>query len=235
MNRLTVLQKIIDHIKARTYLEIGVEKGTIISRIKAPHKIGVDPKMIFPKRLRIQKLLGFAKFQTIEETSDIFFEKYATKILFQRIDVAFIDGLHTYQQSLKDVENTLRYLNTEGIIVLHDCNPLNYASAYPVKKSIDEVIRLADQGDLPGWNGAWNGDVWKALAHLRIKHENLNIFTLDLDWGLGIISFGKSTPLKQFTIEEIQNADYAFLEKNRTTLLNLQPPKYLDVFLGNRP
>jgi SAM-dependent methyltransferase len=233
MNRLSVLQTIIDHIHAKTYLEIGVETGTIISNIDAPNKIGVDPKFLFSKRLVLKKLAGIINFKAIAATSDIFFDKEAEKLLRDGIDVALVDGLHTYNQSLRDIKNCLRYLNPGGVIVVHDCNPVNYASAYPIQdsQSLDDVMKLAEAGELPGWNGSWNGDVWKSIAHLRITNTDLNVFTLDLDWGLGIISRGDYHPLTDISLEDLQKMDYYSFEKKRTELLNLKHPKYLTEFL----
>src|SRR5687768_17784278 len=91
MNRLSVLQTIIDHIHAKTYLEIGVETGTIISNINAPNKIGVDPKFLFSKRLVLKKLAGIINFKAIAATSDLFFDKEADKVLRDGIDVALVE------------------------------------------------------------------------------------------------------------------------------------------------
>jgi hypothetical protein len=236
MNRLSVLQRIINHFNGQTYLEIGVQTGAIISNIHAPNKIGVDPKFLFPRKLRLKKLLGLTGFKALETTSNAFFEKEADKILYDGIDVALIDGQHTYGQSLTDVENCLKYLNPSGVIVMHDCNPLNYASAYPIQESesLEDVMKLAEAGELPGWNGSWSGDVWKTIIHLRIKNKNLNIFTLDLDWGLGMISRGEGNGLGKLSLEDLQHMDYWALEKNRTELLNLKHPKYLDEFLKTK-
>lgn len=233
MNRLSVLQKIIHRINAKTYLEIGVQTGVIISNIDAPVKIGVDPNFLLSKKLKLMKLVGLLDFKAIEKTSDAFFESDADRILKSGIDVALIDGHHTYNQALKDAQNCLRYLKPSGVIVMHDCNPNNYACAYPIKdaESVDDVIKLADAGELPGWNGSWSGDVWKAIVHLRIINQDLNIFTLDLDWGLGIITSGKGKPLSDISVADLQKMDYWSLEKNREVLLNLKHPKYLDEFL----
>ena len=233
MNRLSVLQKIIDRVKAKTYLEIGVQTGVIISNINAAVKIGVDPNFLLSKKLKLRKLVGLLDFKAIEKTSDAFFESDADSVLKSGIDVAFIDGHHTYNQSLKDAQNCLAYLNPSGVIVMHDCNPNNYACAYPISDSgsVDDVIKLAEAGELPGWNGSWSGDVWKAIVHLRMANQNLNIFTLDLDWGLGIITRGKGRPVSDISVGELQKMDYWTLENNREVLLNLKHPKYLEEFL----
>jgi hypothetical protein len=234
MNRLTVLQKLIDHFNAKTYLEIGVKRGRVISSIKAPNKIGVDPKFVFPRKLKLKKAVGLINFKTFEITSDAFFEKEARRVLKNGIDVAFVDGLHTYEQSLRDVENCLQYLNPSGVIVMHDCNPTDSATAYPLKESqsFEDLAKMADAGQLPGWKKSWCGDVWKTIVHLRINNKDLNVFTLDADFGLGVIARGKSDFLVNSTLDELKKAEYSFLEKNRTQLLNLKPSTYFNEFLN---
>lgn len=44
-------------------------------------------------------------------TSDKFFKKF---------NVIFIDGLHNYKQYQKDCLNSIRSLEDEGIIIVHD-------------------------------------------------------------------------------------------------------------------
>jgi hypothetical protein len=234
MNRLTVIQTIIDRGSAQTYLEIGVRHGGILTRLRCKTKIGIDPYLKLSGGKRFKNFVGIMNFKTYRMTSDEFFLKKAREVFGKGIDVAFVDGLHTYDQSLKDVENCLKYLNEDGVIVMHDCSPLNHASAYTVKESVKEVLELAGKGELPGWNDTWNGDVWKALVHTRIAHDDLEVFTLDLDFGLGIISRGKGNGLKKFTVHDIRQADYSFLERDRVNLLNLKPPKYLYEFLDRK-
>jgi Methyltransferase domain len=204
--------------------------------MKAPRRIGVDPKFQFTRKMRMQRLFGIQKMETFETTSNDFFDKNASNILSQGIDVAFVDGLHTHAQSFKDVEDCLQYLNEGGVIVMHDCNPLSAATAYPAVDSHDEVVELAEKGEIPGWNCCWNGDVWKAFVKIRLTHPELYAFTLDLDWGLGIITKKSNTALlpasiKGYSVREIEEADFSFFERNRQDLLNLQPPKFLNDFL----
>lgn len=221
-------------MKAKTYLEIGVSHGRIITKVKCKTKIGIDPKFKLSEGKRFKKFIGLMKFKTFKMTSDKFFLEYTNNALGNGIDVAYIDGFHTYKQSLKDVENCLKYLNNKGVIIMHDCNPLNYAGAFPAKESKNEVTELARKGELPGWNSCWNGDVWKTIVHLQIKHNDLEVFTLDLDWGIGIISRGNNSGKINYTEKELEYADYTTLENDRVTLLNLMPPKYLYDFLNRK-
>jgi hypothetical protein len=232
MNRLNVIQKIIDKVQAKTYVEIGVSLGNVFLNIEAPKKIGIDPGYIFSKTKNLRLKLGLDKEKMFRMPSDDFFQMNAPETLKEGVDVVFVDGMHTYEHSLRDVENSLKYLNVGGVIVMHDCNPLNYASAYPIKASTDEMIPLINNLEMPGYNTTWAGDVWKAVAHLRIVRNDLNIFTLDLDWGMGIITKGQHKPLENYSIRDIENMDYYAFEKDRENILNLKHPKYLLDFLN---
>jgi hypothetical protein len=238
MNRLHVIQRIADAVKCKVYLEIGVNTGEIFFQVRSPLKIAVDPDFKFSsfqrfKRGSVRPVFRGEREMFFEKTSDDFFNA-DSGILKNGIDVAFIDGLHTYDQVMRDVQNTLRFLNPAGIIILHDCNPLNASGAWPVKNSIREVLELAAAGKVSGWNGMWNGDVWKAVVHIRAAEKNLNLFTLDLDWGLGILSRGQMENPLDVTPDAIEQMTYSDLEKNRETFLNLKPPSYLDRFLKER-
>ena len=234
MNRLDVLQAIVDRIHAETYLEIGVNHGQVISHLRCPRKVGVDPDFRFGPRLKLKRLLGQVRFITVAATSDAFFADNAAALLPRGVDVVFVDGLHSCRQVLVDVDNSLRYLNPGGVIVIHDCNPLNQAGATPITRSLADVIAAAAAGDLPGWNGCWSGDVWKAVGYLRAARHDLRVFTLDLDWGLGIVERGSDSSTLPWPGSAILDADYSFLERHREAVLGLKPPRHLFEWLERR-
>ena len=63
------------------------------------------------------------------KTSNLFFRDKVPQVYKNnKIDIAFIDGLHTYEQSLSDARNCLRYLNHDGYIIFHDCKSVNNES-----------------------------------------------------------------------------------------------------------
>lgn len=161
--------------------------------------------------------------------SDVFFDTQKPMLSEYGIDVAFIDGLHTFEQSLKDVENTLNHLNTNGVIVLHDCNPLSKAAAYPAQ-SIDEVRKI----NPPGFDGVWNGDVWKTIAYLRATRKDLNVFVLDCDFGLGVVTRGTPENMLEYSAEAVRNLSYRDLSENRKPLLNLKDARFIEEFLKGR-
>lgn len=232
MNRLIAIQKIIDKIKANTYVEIGVRDGAVINKVRAPYMYGIDPCFSLSRNDKVKKIFHLLNFKAIDLTSDEFFEKQLpSRIQKYGIDVAFVDGLHTYQQALKDVENSLKHLNENGFIIMHDCNPISAAGAYPMKESFSEIEEYIRKEKPEGWNWNWNGDVWKALVHLRITHDDLQIFTVDADWGLGIVKKGPSEKLQNLTVEQLKEANYSLLEQDRKELLNLKEPSYFLDFI----
>ena len=228
MNKIDIIQNIIDKTNARTYLEIGVHKGHTFLRIKARHKIAVDPYYLISARKKISwafKNPGIFSAKYYRLTSDEFF---TSKRFPQGLDVVFVDGLHSFEQALKDVNNSLFHLNENGVIVMDDCNPPNEAASYPAQ-SLDHVASL----NLPGWTGEWCGDVWKAVCHLRSFKKDLNVFVLDCDHGIGIITRGKPDRLLNFTQEDVNKLAYHDLANQRNELLNLKYIDFLNHFLRN--
>ena len=114
--RYELLNHLIDTYSFVNYLEIGVFSGECIRAVKAEHKDGVDP--------------GHEGFMVDEVnypiTSDEFFELINGHDI--KYDLIFIDGLHHYEQVKKDIENSLKHIQPNGIIMMHDCNPLTYES-----------------------------------------------------------------------------------------------------------
>ena len=142
-------------------------------------------------------------------TSNNFF-KYINEN--QKYDIIFIDGLHLEKQAKKDILNSLDHLLSGGTIIVHDCNPR--------EEKRQREIQVGKK---------WNGTVWKAFAKLRMNREDLKMYVVGIDHGIGIIQRGSQVcfpwhPDKKFT--------YDFLEKNRIELLNLISVREFKRILG---
>ena len=223
MNRLEVIQTIINKTKTQTYLEIGVRYGTVFLRIRAPRKIAVDPLFKIPLLKKVFFMMNNLNSAYYQKTSDDFFREDFESFKDKKIDVAFIDGMHTYEQSLKDVKNCLRYLNEGGVVILHDCNPVTEAMAAPSYEIFKEM---------PQRGKAWCGGVWKTIVHLRSLHDDLNIFVLDCDYGLGIVTRGSQENVLTHSADEIKKMTYSDLADKRETMLNLKHPEYFYEFIS---
>ncbi|MDR6569911.1 Predicted O-methyltransferase YrrM [Chitinophaga ginsengisegetis] len=235
MNRIAVIKSLLQRTKAKVYVEIGVDTGYVFFSLNAPvkAKIAVDPEFRFSFRawLRTKLRPGNAKY--FQVTSDQFFADQKEMLRRDGIDVAFVDGLHTYKQCYQDIVNCLEYLNDGGFIVVHDVNPPNAACESPVGASQQEVLAKAERGEIPDWTGAWTGDVWKSIAMLRTR-KDLQVFTIDSDWGIGVITKGTPESVLDVSIPAIEAMSYADLEKNRYELINLKPSHYFFEFLQEK-
>ncbi len=170
--RFEIIQDIINLKKYNSYLEIGCDRNQSFSKIKIKKRIGVDP----------------VEGGTHKMTSDHFFTGNK-----DNFDIIFIDGLHEYTQVMRDIKNSLKFLNKEGVILLHDCLP----------RTIWNQIT-------PRINSDWNGDVWKSLVHCR-TFENIDTYTLIADRGVGIIFPRKNRNLIKFE-KKIDFKDLSFKE-----------------------
>jgi hypothetical protein len=225
MDRLFIVQTLMKQKKLNNYLEIGVFNGHIFFKVKSNFKIAVDPEFRFDFARKCGKALinpynFFNKY--VEKTSDDFFEQDAKHFLVKKkIDIALIDGMHEYAFALRDVENTLQYMSDDAVIIMHDCNPQTKQSAISF-----------EEWKANGFVGVWNGDVWKTIVHLRSLRNDIDVFVLDCDFGLGIITKRKPENMLPFKQTEINNFTYDDLNNNRQQWLNLKPANYFYEFFG---
>jgi hypothetical protein len=235
LKRYDMIQQCIDVIKKRkskvNYLEIGVQTGFCFFKIKANKKLAVDPDFIIKTKNKVKayiKNLSNFNNKFFELTSDDFFEQKKDYIKsVGGLDVVFIDGLHLYEQVVKDIKNSLTYLNKGGVILVHDCNPLNENAAVRAYTS-SEVAAM----NLPGYDYIWNGDVYKAIVELRATRKDIDVMVINSDHGVGIITQGNSEVPLTLSKEQLAGLNYAYLDKNRESYLNLKQASYFPVFIS---
>ena len=234
MNRIEAVQRALRGRRKPAYLEIGVSRGSAFRHIGADEKIAVDPAFKLSARSRRLAEVKARATHYFETTSDAFFANEADFLESRGIDVALIDGNHTYEQVVLDVENTLQYLRDDGVILLHDCNPTRASIACPATSFADFLAQnrwrdlLARTLYLP----PWSGDVWKAIVHLRSTRKDLRITVLECDFGVGIVRKGLPESRLSYSPQEIEALSYQDLAADRERLLNLKPPRYLGEFLA---
>lgn len=232
MNRIQVAQAALDIFEDPNYLEIGVCTGESFIPMRAKRKWGVDPGYIISWKRRLKyavfSFLGLKTENLYRMTSDDFFEKKKEMLSSLGVHVCFVDGLHTYEQALRDVLNTLKDLKPGGIVLMHDCNPATEVMALPA-----ESIEAVSKEDIPGWNGAWSGDVWKAVVHLRSLYSDLNVFTLDCDTGIAVVTKGVPETRLNYSKADIDSMDYSVFAPRRAELLDLRSPSILPAFLSD--
>jgi len=230
MDRIQIAQAALDTLGRGAYLEIGVDTGGSFIPIKARRKWGVDPGCTVTRRRELKyalfSLLGIRIERLFRLKSDDFFLEKEMLLASRGIDVCLVDGLHTYEQSLRDILNALKYLTPKGVILVHDCNPSTELMARPAA-SINDLIQLG----IPDWDGAWSGDVWKAIVHLRALRDDVDAFVLDCDTGIGVVTKCRRKAPLTYSESDIRAMDFKCLANSRDSLLGLQPADYFNEFL----
>jgi hypothetical protein len=172
---VAIVQAELDRFRRPRYLEIGVNVGVLFLHVRAHGKVGVDPVRRIPRWKRVAHPTTALRGRLVARPSDDYFARLDPG---ERFDVVFVDGLHTFEQSLRDVENALEHLAPDGVVLVHDCNPADAIAGGPD----------------PGATGdaGWNGEVWKTIVHLRATRSDLDVRVLDTDFGVGVVRRGES-------------------------------------------
>ena len=192
-------------LEPQRYLEIGVHRGHSLALVRPEtHAVGVDPEPMVENSPDNAVI--------VPTTSDRFFgDPDLFGLLGGPIDLAFVDGLHLYEQALRDVANIERHSSPQGVILIHDCLP------------IDAETSAREQTSM-----IWSGDVWKVVVALRHHRPDLTVTTVDVEpTGLAIVSgldpdntvlFDRCTEivdeLSDLTFEDLQAA-------GRSSMLNV--------------
>jgi hypothetical protein len=187
MTRTDIINGLISKHNYQSYLEIGIQFGDNINQITINFEnvVSVDPN---PEYLATHCC-----------TSDQFFSIYQKKF-----DIIFIDGLHVSNQVDRDISNSLNFLNTDGTIVIHDCNP-----------------RLEENAIVPHMGHVlhWNGSVWMSIVKVRCNNPDISVSVVDTDFGCGIIQKGSQILYTVDPLEKCLNWEY--FNTHRKELLNL--------------
>ena len=108
------------------YLEIGVARGDTFDKVNAPLKVAVDPKFRFD-HVEAQRANPGTTYHDV--TSDEYFGKHVEAT--EKFDVIYLDGLHTFEQTLRDLNNALEHLEPHGVILIDDVRPHTYLASLP--------------------------------------------------------------------------------------------------------
>lgn len=168
-----LLSTIHDIVRPRTYLEIGLGHGKSLALAgNDTVALGVDPVMADWDKLFFCRENPSPRIYPL--TSNDFFSKHNLPFEMGQdvCDLAFIDGLHLFEQALMDFANVERFCTKTSVILLHDCLPIN--------------PRIAQRERC---TGLWTGDVWKVIPCLKAVRPDLTIITIPaFPSGLAIVT-----------------------------------------------
>ena len=208
LSRLDALNRLAAQLRARTYLEIGVQTGIVFRGVNVPMRVGVDPD---PTSAATRHMTSDAFFAMRDEHLST-----AGAGALGTFDLIFIDGLHLAEQVAKDAANALVCLTPGGVIVFHDCDP---------PTEISQRREMADPG-------CWCGDTWRAWMAINGALDTtpgLSVFTVDTDLGLGVVSTSRLFPVPHLGPVEPVAMSYETFRAQRVDLLELwSPTRFLE-------
>ncbi len=152
LSRPDVINKLLSQFANPRYLEIGVWRGDTFSQCNFTHETAVDPVFAFDVEAAKQ---ANPNSNYVAQESDQYFCQLSRDVKF---DVIFIDGMHTFEQSLTDLQNSIHHLAPKGYIVLDDVIPNDYAASFPDRNKSKQYRSIVGElGD------SWMGNVFKTI------------------------------------------------------------------------
>lgn len=208
---LGVIERIVAHVKPRSYVEMGVFMGESLRLASPPIRaVGIDPEPRLPGPLAHNH-------KVFAETSDDFFERHDLRAELGGlpVDLAFIDGMHLFDFALRDFTNVERHCTRVSSILIHDCYPLD-------RESAGREPRPA----------AWSGDIWRLIVLLKKYRPDLAVHVIGTPpTGLGLVR--NLDPHSRFLSEnhdrlrdEFLALDYSYLDEDMPGKLNLIPNEW---------
>ena len=153
-----VMDQVHQALYPRTYLEIGVFQGYGLAlALPGTRVVGVDPSPRIVAPLPRNAVIA-------RMTSDDFFAsgRLPHHLDGLPLDLAFIDGMHLWEYSLRDFLNVERASAPGSMILVHDCLP--------------HSAEMAGRVESKGW---WTGDVWKLFYFMRQELPDLDVTVID--------------------------------------------------------
>ena len=207
-NYLVWLARLYTALAPETVIEVGVFQGASLSLLQPPTvAIGIDPTPIVVSPLKTVTHI-------FTETSDEFFAqgRLETLLAERPLSVAFIDGLHLFEQALRDFMNLERYCGPRSVILFHDTMPLDE----PTQRRTRETQ-------------FHTGDVWKTILCLKHYRPDLDIITIPTyPAGLTIVT-GLDSASRVFSekyeeaVARFVDTSFSAVEFTLETMLNVVP------------
>ena len=135
-------------------------------------------------------------------------------------DVIYLDGLHTFEQTYRDLINALNILEPGGLILIDDVFPCDQYSFIPdYNRALRERSLATSENPLKHVH--WHGDVFKVMAMVHDFHFGLEYRTF---WGSGneqavVWESAPQQRLSRFKdIKSISSISYSQLLENQDIL-----------------
>jgi SAM-dependent methyltransferase len=202
MQRSEVIQRLLDLYEAPSYLEIGVCDGTTFHAVRAARRVAVDPAFTFdPEVARADPAQAGATYHPIP--SDAYFTGAGRDDAF---DLIFLDGLHLFDQTLRDLIHAIARLKPGGAIVIDDVLPVSYGASL---RDVEESAKFRRMSPGPEEAKAWMGDVFKLVFWIRDYLLDWDYATVDANHGQLVLWRGpRAQDVPPLDIEAIARLEY---------------------------
>lgn len=215
VSRAKVVQSFLDLYDDPHYLEIGVWKGKTLFPARAAKKVGVDPTFAFDLEEARQKHTTTTFFNG---TSD---EYFATLDPGTKFDVIYVDGLHTVEQTLRDLINACFFIKEKGVIIVDDVRPTSFHSSLANIRHA-QVVKAA----LGSTDKNWMGDVYKLVFFVQSFMQQYSYRTVSNNHGQLVIWHQRRASVTERSLEWVGRAPFEsiFIEDaslNRTQLADI--------------
>ncbi len=177
VTRPQVLRRLVNLYRDPRYLEVGVCEGVTFDRVPAARKVAVDPEFRFDQE---EKAHEHPESTYHEVTSDEYFNRMIGAD--EEFDVIYLDGLHVFEQTLRDLLNALAHLQPRGCIVIDDTRPPTYLASIP-----DHMRFLEERRALGVRDQAWMGDVYKVVHFAQAFLPGLSYGTITNNHGQTVL------------------------------------------------
>jgi len=178
IGRAQVMRRLLAHYEDPRYLEIGVCEGRTFDRVDAAVRVAVDPEFRFDHTAAERRVPGTTYHQV---TSDEFFGTLVEPAA--QFDVIYLDGLHTVEQTLRDLLNALPHLQPQGVLVIDDVRPPTALASIPDRQEFFDVRGAQDRDD----EKAWMGDVYRLVYFIETFCQQLSFRVIANNHGQAVV------------------------------------------------
>jgi len=209
IGRAQVIRRLVAHYDQPRYLEVGVCEGRTFDRVPAAVKVAVDPEFRFDHTAP-ERLVPGTSYHEI--TSDEYFGTVVDS--GARFDVIYLDGLHTVEQTLRDLLNALPYLQPQGVLVIDDVRPPTALAAIPDRQEFFDVRAAQGRDD----EKAWMGDVFRLVYFIESFCQQLSFRVIANNHGQAVVWRHRRPKVPQRGLAEVGAMSFEALMRDQDTL-----------------
>lgn len=209
IGRAQVIRRLVAHYDRPRYLEIGVCEGRTFDRVPAAVKVAVDPEFRFDHDAPERLVPGTSYHQV---TSDDYFGTLVGADA--RFDVIYLDGLHTVEQTLRDLLNALPHLQPQGVLVIDDVRPPTDLAATRDRQEFFEVRSAQGRDD----ETAWMGDVFRLVYFIDTFCQQLSFRVISNNHGQAVVWRHRRPEVQERTLAEVGTLTFDQMTRDEDAL-----------------